>query len=79
MCTRVGRGQTEADPTSIASKIAQREFDVLCTINFDLNVQLAFEVLPRLRPHFWNRLHRINPDRRRAFSKRQRPTSQIAT
>lgn len=58
-CTRVGRGQTESDSALIAGRIAQREFDILCALNFDLKVQLAFDMLPQLRPHFWNRLIRF--------------------
>lgn len=46
----------ESDPKVISGKIAEKEFEILCTLNFDLTVELAFGMLPPIKHHFWHRL-----------------------
>lgn len=52
---KLGIVYPQSDPKVIAAKIAEKEFEVLCAINFDLRVELAFTQLPQLKHHFWHR------------------------
>jgi len=45
----------QSDPKVISGKIAEKEFEILCTLNFDLTVELAFGMLPPIKHHFWHR------------------------
>lgn len=45
----------QSDPKVISGKITEKEFEILCTLNFDLTVDLAFGMLPPIKHHFWHR------------------------
>lgn len=66
------RESPESDPKAIATKIAEREFEVLCALNFDLAVDLAFGMLPTIKHHFWHRFADLTAETRSCSSRKLR-------